>query len=56
MIEIVYKEEEKDLDKKKALKLPKNVQQIGNVKDYQKVYIEDRVIQYLMEKDRKSVV
>ena len=50
MIEIVYKEEEKDLDKKKALKLPKNVQQIGNVKDYQKVYIEDRVIQYLMEK------
>lgn len=50
MIEIVYKEEEKDLDKKKALKLPKNVQQIGNVKDYQKVYIEDRVIQYLMQK------
>ncbi len=50
MIEIVYKEEEKDLDKKKALKLPKNVQQIGNIKDYQKVYIEDRVIQYLMEK------
>lgn len=48
MIEIVYtpKDDEKSND---VIKLPKNIKQVGNIKDSRKIYIEDYAINHVNE-------
>ena len=42
MIEIIYKEEQKNDDGKEAFfRIPNNIRQIGEIKGQQKIYIED---------------
>lgn len=47
MIEIVYKENTKEIGQGRRLDLPKNVRQIGEPEENRKIYIEDYAITYL---------
>ena len=49
MIELIYNEEEEITTEESIIKEPKNVKQIGNPKDYKKIYIEDFVHTFLQQ-------
>ena len=58
MIELIYNEEEETTVEKAALPEPKNVRQVGEPREYKKIFIEDYVhtflMQYSTEKEQKA--
>lgn len=55
MIEIIYKEEQKNDDGKEAFfRIPNNIRQIGEIKGQQKIYIEDYAYTFLKKISRDS--
>lgn len=55
MIEIIYKEEQKNDDGKEAFfRIPNNIRQIGEIKGRQKIYIEDYAYTFLKKISRDS--
>lgn len=54
MIELIYNEEEKGTTDEENLQEPKNVKQIGEPKDYKRIYIEDYVHTYLLQYSDKK--
>ncbi|MGN0266024.1 MAG: LysM peptidoglycan-binding domain-containing protein [Oliverpabstia sp.] len=55
MIEIIYKEEQKNDDGKEAFfRIPNNIRQIGEIKGQQKIYIEDYAYTFLKKISRES--
>ena len=49
MIELIYNEEGESTTEERALQEPKNVKQVGEPKDYKKIFIEDYVHTFLMQ-------
>lgn len=49
MIELIYNEEVESTTEEKAIPEPKNVKQVGEPKDYKKIFIEDYVHNFLMQ-------
>lgn len=49
MIELIYNEEEKYTAEERSLAVPKNVRQMGEPKDYKKIFIEDYVHTFLLQ-------
>lgn len=49
MIELIYNEEGESVTEEKHLPEPKNVKQVGEPKDYKKIYIEDYVHTFLYQ-------
>ena len=47
MIELIYNEEEEFTSEERTFEEPKNIKQIGDPKDYKKIYIEDYVHTFL---------
>lgn len=56
MIEMVYKEKEKEEKTGCRLNLPKNIRQIGEPEENRKIYIEDYVITYLRRYAKEQVL
>ena len=54
MIELIYNEEEKYLTGGGQLKEPKNVKQIGEPKEYKKIFLEDYVYTFLLQYSREK--
>lgn len=54
MIEVIYKGEENDKRKNPEVKVPKNVQQIGETGSSRKIYIEDYVMTYLKDNSEEG--
>ena len=55
MIEIIYKEEQKNDDGKESFfRIPNNIRQIGEIKGQQKIYIEDYAYTFLKKISRES--
>lgn len=48
MIELIYNEEENSVTEEENLQEPKNIRQIGEPKDYKRIYIEDYVHNFLL--------
>ena len=49
MIELIYNEEEAAAEEEKQLPEPKNVKQVGEPREYKKIFIEDYVHTFLMQ-------
>ena len=49
MIELIYNEEGESTTEERTLPEPKNVKQVGEPKDYKKIFIEDYVHTFLMQ-------
>lgn len=49
MIELIYNEEEESAAEEKILPEPKNVKQVGEPKEYKKIFIEDYVHTFLLQ-------
>lgn len=54
MIELIYNEEEDVTTEERKFEEPKNVKQIGDPKDYKKIYIEDYVHTFLQQYSREE--
>ena len=49
MIELIYNEEEASVVPEKKLSEPKNVKQVGEPREYKKIFMEDFVHTYLLQ-------
>ena len=60
MIELIYNEEETTLAPEKKLPEPKSIKQIGEPREYKKIFIEDFVhtflLQYSENKGHKTAI
>ena len=56
MIELIYNEEEKYITREGKLTEPKNVKQMGEPKEYKKIFLEDYVHTFLMQYSQEPEV
>lgn len=55
MIEIVYKEEDSEVDKNISIKTPKNIRQIGDGESTRKIYVEDYAMSYIKQVSNRDM-